>query len=112
MAICFGIWKFSTALNIDFASGAKCIGTLVGVTVLLIAYSKFGFELNRWVVAFGLSLYTLATHPVLDKWATDAVPDFMQGAMPMPFYGTWYFQLGLFLAPLLICWVYTKFFER
>lgn len=112
LAMCFGIWQFSTALHVDFATGAKCIGILVAVTVALVAYSKFGFEMSRWAIAFGFSLYTLAIDVVLDKWAADAVPDFMRLGMEPPFYGTWYFQTGLFLAPLLICWGYTKFFDR
>lgn len=112
LAICFGIWKFSTALNVDFATGAKSIGLFVLVTVGLVAYSKFGFELNRWVVAFSGSLFTLAFTPILNKWATDAVPEFMQNSTPTPIYGTWYFQVGLFFMPLLICWAYTKLFDE
>lgn len=112
LAVCFGIWKFSTALHVDFASGAKCIGVLVLVTGLLVTYSKLGFELNRWVWSFSVSLYTLAFIPILDKWAADAVPNFMQNSTPTPIYGDWYFQAGLFFMPLLICWAYTKLFDE
>lgn len=112
LLICFGIWRLSIAAHVDFPSMAKCIGMLVLVTGLLVTYSKLGFELTRWVWSFSVSLYTLAFIPILDKWAADAVPDFMQNSTPMPIYGTWYFQAVMFVMPLLICWAYIKLFDE
>jgi ascorbate-specific PTS system EIIC-type component UlaA len=107
-AITFIIWKFSTAINVDFSTGS----TLLFRAAIVLAPSVFllwnGFA-KKMVLPVCLGGIAWSLFSLLDYWSSQALPSFLH-AEPQ-WYARWYSEAAFLLVFMVIGYLIGKKYD-
>jgi hypothetical protein len=94
LAVLAVVWKFSTVLGLDMATGAKVLLSVALATGLYIACLKFELiELRKtWQLYLGAVWFSF--WPALDHWAVQSASPF-SSEESVAWFGAWYTKVGV-----------------
>lgn len=103
------IFNATKFLGVDFTTTMKFIAYAAVVTAAWVAYLWQSEISTGWAIPFFPSMYIWSFKPILDSWA--AGPEFL-GSEPEHWYGIWYWQTCLVLAPWGVYLLYKWWAQR
>jgi len=109
--ILFICWKFSQALGIDLATGARLFFGLILTAGAAIALLKFNHLNAFW--PFLLGVLWIFCWPSLDYWAVESTSLFASNHLSeTPWWAKWYTKVGGLIALVGGGYLYKYFFDR
>jgi hypothetical protein len=99
--LALGVWQFSGAINVNFATGLSVLLRAGGVIALSIAFMKFDILSLSAVIPGLLGGLAWAFFPALDYWALQSVDSVQLGlelSTPV-WYVRWYSKVAFVLVP-------------
>lgn len=94
LAVLAVVWKFSTALGLDMATGAKVLLTLAIATGIYIACLKFELiQFGKTWQLYAASVW-FSFWPALDRWAIQNAGPFATEES-VAWFGAWYTKFGI-----------------